>query len=666
MISRQVRVSICAFAFVWASLAPSGGLTAVGRSSQSPLCSVTAPIAPQVLSAAPTAAPGSSRDFYNTIYQTAGSVAAAAGRPNPLTVPPDQLTAGDNNYYALAAAAYFWGLPLELFWEKQAGFTSTTAAINQLYLVRNIDTSNFIVSTNTDVLYANGFLDLSRNPYAITYPQSDAFNVLQIMDPYTNVQGSVGTRVNACGAVVLYWAQAAYASQVRAAYPDTSIAMYSPQVWLIGRVVVDSQAVQTRTGAPQTPYQFGNGSSDSPAALWRSQEVLGQYSARALTEYANSGTVSQSPAVAPATTSDMFYAYLSQAVRKNGLVVNYSGVTNGIPNATSTLFDQQAMFENFAAIGLSTGGFDTTSLTAPQQTAISQGYAGARAALGLIANSGTTTSSTNYWSLDTSLGQYAPSYTGWIKNATVALVGLGANMAADGAYPRGSFDATGTGLTGAAGNQYQLDFSSTGTPPLAPNGFWSVTVYDGASFLYPSTANSYYYTSQVGGVYALGSIQFARDRHPPTLYFQSAPPSDAALLPYYVPVPPGPFSLQLRVYNAIPGNQSGVMTVLNPGGQVSPQWIPPPIRKWANGKITAVTVTPGQPAAGASTTVSVEGMNPCGAVGLSYDGGLPVVHAVTALPFTVTHIFGTVGAHSVTARGHGNCDGQVSVTVNVR
>lgn len=154
----------------------------------------------------PTAAPSNGPDFYNTLYQTAGQVAVAAGMANPLTVSPAQLTVGDNDYYALAAVAYVWGLPLELFWEKQAVFTSNTAAINRLYLSPVIDTSNFIVSTNTDVLYANGFLDLSRNPQAITYPQSDTppsprepgsppttwpgrtrqsdtFNALQIMDP---------------------------------------------------------------------------------------------------------------------------------------------------------------------------------------------------------------------------------------------------------------------------------------------------------------------------------------------------------------------------------------------------------------------------------------------------------------------------------------------------
>lgn len=618
MIGRQLRTTVCTLAIVLTGFAAGDSAaagTAVDILGQSSVCSVNTPIAPQVVSAVPTPAAGSSRDFYNTVYQTAAAVAAAAGAANPLTISPAQLTDGDNNFYALAAEAFMWGLPLELFWEKQGGFTNTTAAINQLYLSPEIDRSAFIVSPNTDVLYANGFLDLSRNPQAIKYPQADTFNMLQIMDPYTNVQGSVGTRVNACGEVILYWAQAAYAAQVKAAYPNNSIAIYSPQVWLIGRVAVDSQAVQARNGVPQTLYQYGNGSSNSPLALWRSQEVLAQYSVKSLTEYVNTGTISQSPVVSAPTTSDAFYTSLSQAVQKNGLLVNYSGATNGSLNATSTVFDQTAMFANFAAMGLSTRGFDTSSLSAQQKTSISQGYAAARAALALIANSGTTTSATNYWTLDMSLGQYVPSYQGWLKNATVALIGLGANLAADGAYPRATADSTATGLTGAAGNQYRLDFSSTGTPPITANGFWSVTVYDANSNIYPSAANRYYYTSEVGGVYALGSIQFAgeqstdRDGPPvseinqtknrtPTLYFQSVPPSDSALLPYYIPVPAGPFSLQMRVYDAIAGNQSGVTTILNSGGQSSPQWIPPPVQKAMTGTTTELHMATSQSAPG--------------------------------------------------------------------
>jgi hypothetical protein len=56
-----------------------------------------------------------------------------------------------------------------------------------------------------------------------------------------------------------------------------------------------------------------------------------------------------------------------------------------------------------------------------------------------------------------------------------------------------------------------------------------------------------------------------------------------------------------------------------------------------------MAATPGQPGVGPSTVVSVERLNPRGAVGLSYDGGMPVVHAITALPYTETYIFRTVG-----------------------
>lgn len=82
--------------------------------------------------------------------------------------------------------------------------------------------------------------------------------------------------------------------------------------------------------------------------------------------------------------------------------------------------------------------------------------------------------------------------------------------------------------------------------------------------------------------------------------------------------------------------------------------------------VTSVAVAPAQPAVGEATTVTVDGVNPCGAVGLIYDGGVEDVHPITALPYIDMHIFRTSGAHSVTAIGHGNCDGRVSVAVNVK
>jgi hypothetical protein len=510
---------------------------------------------------------------------------------NPLTVAPLQSMVGDNRYYAAAVSAYVWGLPAEQFWEKQGYyFTQSTPPIpvNSLYLVNGINTGTSIVSPNTSVLYANGFVDLSMNPYLVTYPQSSTYNVLQIMDAYTNVQGSVGSRVNTCGSVVIYYANASYASAVRAAYPNNSIAIYTPQAWLLGRVAVDPYAVPTESGTPQSLYQSLYGAANSALALWKSQNVLSQYSLSALTNYTNTngGQVQQSSA--PSTEEDassatQFYTNLAAAVGHNQLLVNYAGVQNGILNMASNVFNQSAMFGNFSIIGLTSGRFDTSGLTTAQKDKISTAYAEAASAIALIANNPTPNPATK-WVINNTLGQYSPTYGGWITAAAVAQVGLGANLAADGAYPQLMKDSADKVLSGAGGNRYLLNFSSTGIPPITTNnGFWSVTVYDADDNLYSPNTNGYYSTSQISGVYALGSTQLESASTTPTLYFQNSAPTDSSQLPYWIPVPAANFKILMRLYNPVAANTSGVSTLLNPyngtSSASSPQWIPPPVVK---------------------------------------------------------------------------------------
>lgn len=539
-------------------------------------------------------APSQKEILYAAIYELAAKTAADSKPPvsNPLTVTPLQSLVGDNRYYAAAVSAYVWGLPAEQFWEKQGYyFTSNTPSIpvNSLYLANTINTGTSIVSPNTSVLYANGFVDLSVNPYLVTYPQSSIYNVLQIMDAYTNVQGSVGSRVNTCGSVVLYYANASYAEAVRAAYPNNSLAIYTPQAWLLGRVAVDSYAVPTESGTPQTLYQQLYGTASSALALWKSQNVLKQYSLSALTKYTNTngGSVKQSSAPSTdeyASSATQFYTNLAAAVGQNQFLVNYAGVQNGVLNMTSNVVDQSAMFNNFSMMGLTSGSFNTSGLTTAQKDKISTAYADAYSAIKLIASASNNSIATNYWTISNTLGQYSPKYLGWITAASVAQVGLGANLAADGAYPQLMVDSGGQTLTGASGNSYSLNFSSTGIPPITTNnGFWSVTIYDSKNNLYSSTTNSYYYTSQVGGVYALGSIQLANTGTIPTLYFQNSTPTNSARLPYWIPVPAGEFTVLMRLYNPVAANTNGVSTILNPyngtSSASSPQWIPPPVVK---------------------------------------------------------------------------------------
>ena len=564
------------------SCGSSSGDAASGASSTA--CTISGSPFP-VTATGITAAPSRPELLYAEIYSATASAAANKGVSNPLVVTPAQALVGDGRYYAAAVEAYVWGLPAEQFWEKQGlYFTgSTPLPVNTLYLSNSIDTGTTIVSPNTSVLYANGFVDLSVNPYLVNYPQSSVYNVLQIMDAYTNVQASVGSRVNTCGSVVLYYANASYADQVRAAFPNNSIAIYTPQAWLIGRVAVDTYAVQTKNGAPQTLYQSLYGTASSPLALWQSQNVMSQYSLKALTNFVNTngGSVQQSSAVA-ANTSTQFFTNLAAAIAQNKLLVNYAGVNNGVLNTTSNVYDQSAIFNYFSLIGLTASGYDSSLLSSTQASAVSAGYADAITAIGYIASGSGTTAATNYWSINTSLGQYKPDYAGWITAAATAKVGLGANLPADGTYPQLTVDSNSRTLTGAGGNSYSLNFSGVGIPPIvANNGFWSVTVYDANNNIYSSTTNSYYYTSQVGGVYALGSIQLAAMGGVPTLYFQNSVPSDSSRLPYWIPVPSGVFSVIMRLYNPVAANTASVSTILNPYNGISdtssPQWIPPPI-----------------------------------------------------------------------------------------
>lgn len=534
-----------------------------------------------------TAAPSRSDLLYAEIYAATASAAANKGASNPLRVTPADALIGDGRYYAAAVEAYVWGLPAEQFWEKQGlYFTgSTPLPVNTLYLANTIDTGSTIVSPNTSVLYANGFMDLSVNPYLVNYPQSSSYNVLQIMDAYTNVQASVGSRVNTCGSVVLYYANASYAEQVKAAYPNNSVAIYTPQAWLIGRVAVDAYAVQTQNGVPQTPYQSLYGVASSALALWQSQNVMSQYNLKALTNFTNTngGSVRQSSA-STANSATQFFTNLSAAISQNRLLVNYAGVNNGTLNMTSNIYDQTAIFNHFSLIGLTSSGYDASLLSPAQTSSVSTGYTDAITAIGYIAAGSGATTATNYWSINTSLGQYKPDYAGWITAAATAKVGLGANLPADGTYPQLTADSSAATLTGAGGNSYSLNFSSVGIPPITSNnGFWSVTVYDSNNNIYSSTTNTYYYTSQVGGVYALGSIQLAAMGGVPTLYFQNSVPSVSTQLPYWIPVPSGVFSVIMRLYNPVAANTAGVSTILNPFNGISsansPQWAPPAIVK---------------------------------------------------------------------------------------
>jgi hypothetical protein len=208
-----------------------------------------------------------------------------------------------------------------------------------------------------------------------------------------------------------------------------------------------------------------------------------------------------------------------------------------------------AMYQNFADIGLTTSGYTPP---ADPQTISTMNQAASDAAnmlqtmglnTGALPGGGATPTG---WTVNTSLGEYAATYNGWITNAVTSYVGTIANLAVDGTYPQTTIDGDGNPLNGA--NQYTISFPAGDLPPV--QGFWSITVYDLDGNIVPNTGNTFYGDN----VYQLGQVQLqniygsALELTPVTFYLQSTPPTDESLMPFWLPVPDEGFELILRMY----------------------------------------------------------------------------------------------------------------------
>lgn len=87
----------------------------------------------------------------------------------------------------------------------------------------------------------------------------------------------------------------------------------------------------------------------------------------------------------------------------------------------------------------------------------------------------------------------------------------------------------------------------------------------------------------------------------------------------------------------------------------------------AQGAVTSVTFSPPSPVTpGTTVTVTVNGTSPCGGIEINFGDGTDVVFPISQPPLVQTHQYNTAGTFTVTAKGQGNCSGQVSATLVVQ
>ncbi len=103
----------------------------------------------------------------------------------------------------IAADAYVYGFPLVLMDSSRQvmtavpGSTTTAAPMNQFNDSKEFPDATFtnVVSPNADTLYSFAWLDLSKEPFILSLPDTgQRYYLMQMLDGWTNVFSSVGTR----------------------------------------------------------------------------------------------------------------------------------------------------------------------------------------------------------------------------------------------------------------------------------------------------------------------------------------------------------------------------------------------------------------------------------------------------------------------------------------
>lgn len=139
----------------------------------------------------------------------------------------------------------------------------------------------------------------------------------------------------------------------------------------------------------------------------------------------------------------------------------------------------------------------------------------------------------NGWNmLPMNLGDYGTDYG---LRAVIALIGFGANLAADAIYPSAFVDADGKPLDGA--NRYVLHFDKGQTPPA--HAFWSLTMYNAQSFFVENPINRY-------DIAAWMPLKRNKDGSL-DVYIQRDSPGKAKES-NWLPAPEGEFSVTMRIY----------------------------------------------------------------------------------------------------------------------
>ncbi|OAI45071.1 hypothetical protein AYO44_13185 [Planctomycetaceae bacterium SCGC AG-212-F19] len=413
--------------------------------------------------------------------------------------------------YKLGTEAYYFGYPLVLMDVTHAVLTAvprageTGAPANQfLHRNRFADAkSHVVVSPNVDTLYSGAMLDLAREPMVLSLPAADKrYHVVQVMDAWTDVIASLGTRTAANPKQPFVVVGPAW----KGTLPDGMTAIRSPtnHVWVLGRFAARGPAEFKEVHALQAGLEL------KPLSGWGKPYTPGDvpFDLRIERKVPPPEQIAQMDAAT-------FFARLC------------AGLTANPPHRADAAF-----VARLSAIGIVPGKpFDASALAvAPRQgldRAVRDGHAKVASVLRDPARLGA-----NGWVTVTNGGRFGTDYR---LRAGVARVMLAVNLPEDALYPITWWDKEGKPLTGA--QRYAIHFGKDRLPPA--KAFWSLTLYSPQQYLVDNPLGRH-------AVRSGDSLQFNADGSF-DLYVQAQSPGKEREA-NWLPAPPESFGLMLRLY----------------------------------------------------------------------------------------------------------------------
>ena len=433
--------------------------------------------------------------------------------------------------------AYIYGYSLMTSDVTEKAFINTTepnprsfqAPINQFVNIPQYPPADYkgVTAPNADTLYSAAFLDLSKEPILLSYPDMKGrYFLFPIYSQWTDVLAAPGKRTLGTGAQTIAITGPDWHGTLP---PTVTQEVKSPtnSAFIIGRVYANgSKEDYAEVNAAQRdfklvplssygkPYEPLKGMVDphAPSVKEKVRDIIG------------------------AMDIQTYFNALAQSMATNPPV----------------LPQDAAIVAEMAKIGLVPGKpFELGKLPAGAQAALSDVAKVATAQIDEQQKSGNKV--VNGWLLTSGTGAYDTRY---LWRAAVSDFGWGANLTKDAIYPSTKVDSSGAPLRGE--NTYVIHFAKGQTPPA--DGFWSITMYDSDYYFYPNPLNKLTVSMRDKlETNADGSID---------LYFSHTKPAGAPEA-NWLPAPEGGFILMMRMY----------WPSETPPSILDGTWAPPPVKK---------------------------------------------------------------------------------------